>query len=89
MTANIAKAAKTMMEIEAGQTEEVVTDTAVLIGETGADTAVVEEDTTTSTITEDVVEGQAQAAAITEGIGKVNLPGDTTMRPRPRLEARL
>ena len=81
-----------MMEMEAGQTEEVVTDTAALIGETGADIAVavvVVEDTTTPTITEDVVEGQVQAAAITEGIGKVNLPGDTTMRPRPRLEARL
>lgn len=84
------------METEAGQTEEevVVIDTVAPVAETGGDTAaaaaavVLEEDTTTTTITEDVVEGQVQAVAITEDIGKANLPGDTTTHPRPRLEAR-
>ena len=79
------------METEAGRIEEVVTDTAAPVEEIGGDivVAVVEGDTTTTTIIEDVVEGQAQAVAITEGIRKANLPGVTTTRPRPRLEARL
>lgn len=87
MTAIITKAPETVMEIEAGQT-----DMAAPIGEIGGDTTVaaaVEEDITTTMITEDVVElVQVQAVAITEHIRKVNLPGDTTTPPPLRLEAR-
>ena len=73
------------METGAGQT-----DTVAPVGVIGADTAaVVGEDTTTTTITKDVVEGQVQVVAITEDTEKPNLPDDTPMRPRPRLEARL
>lgn len=84
MTANITKTPETVMEKEAGQT-----DMAAPVGEIGGDAtavAVVEEDITTTMITEGMVEVQVQAVAITEHIMKVNLPGDTTTRLR--LEAR-